>query len=150
MIPGVAVSSIVVANIDTNGDGVISETERRAYAQRVLGDLLLTVDGNRLKPRLTSIAVPSIEAMKEGLGEIQIEFTADLPGHGAHRRLIFENHHQSRISAYLANCLVPRDKNIQIVAQNRNENQSLYQLDYAQTAGPSGMQRDTTVRVHSR
>jgi hypothetical protein len=30
------------------------------------------------------------------------------------------------------NALVPRDKNIQITAQNRNENQSFYQLNYGQ------------------
>ena len=73
--------------------------------------------------------------MKEGLGEIQIEFTADLPRGGPNRRLIFENHHQSRIAAYMVNCLVPRDKNIRIAAQNRNENQSFYQLDYVQAGG---------------
>src|SRR6266404_125904 len=54
LIPGVAVSSSVLASIDTNADGVISPTEQRAYAERVLGDLSLTVDGNRLRPRLAS------------------------------------------------------------------------------------------------
>jgi hypothetical protein len=46
-----------------------------------------------------------------------------------------ENHHQSRISAYLVNCLVPKDKDIQIQVQNRNENQSFYQLEYHQSGG---------------
>ena len=71
--------------------------------------------------------------MKQGLGEIQIEFRADLPAEGSHRKLILENHHQSRISAYLMNCLVPRDPDIQVIEQHRNENQSFYQLDYVQT-----------------
>jgi len=35
------------------------------------------------------------------------------------------------------NCLVPRDPDIQIVAQNRNEQQSFYQLDYVQAGGSS-------------
>ena len=48
------------------------------------------------------------------------------------RRLIFENHHQSRIAAYLVNCLVPHDRDIRFVAQNRNQQQSFYQLDYVQ------------------
>lgn len=135
LIPGVAVSSIVISSIDTNGDGITSDAERQTYAQRVLRDLALSVDGHRLKPRLISVDFPGTEEMKEGLGEIKIEFTADLPAGGSNRKLIFENHHQSRIAAYLMNCLVPRDKNIQITAQNRNENQSFYELNYVQADG---------------
>jgi hypothetical protein len=86
---------------------------------------------------LISVEFPGVEEMKQGLGEIQIEFNADLPRGGRDRRLIFENHHQSRISAYLVNCLAPRDADIRIVAQNRNEQQSFYQLDYAQRGAAS-------------
>jgi hypothetical protein len=35
------------------------------------------------------------------------------------------------------NCLVPQDRDIQVIAQNRNENQSFYQLDYVQAGGGS-------------
>jgi hypothetical protein len=135
LVPGVAVSPIVIWTIDTNGDGTISETEQRTYAERVLGDLSLSLDGHRLKPRLISADFPKTVEMKEGLGEIQIQFTADLPGGGSKRKLVFENHHQSRIAAYMVNSLVPRDKNIQITSQNRNENQSFYQLNYVQAGG---------------
>ncbi|HME11011.1 MAG TPA: hypothetical protein VKG25_28410 [Bryobacteraceae bacterium] len=135
LIPGVAVSSMVISSIDTNGDGILSETEQRTYAERVLGDLSLSIDGHLLKPRLVSANFPRIEEMREGLGEIQMEFTADLPRGGAHRRLVFENHHQSQIAAYLVNCLAVRDESIQIAAQTRNENQSFYQLDYMQADG---------------
>lgn len=130
--PGIAVSSIVLASIDTDGDGVISETEKRAYAERVLADLSLTVDGNRLTPRLVSVDFPDVEEMKEGLGEIRIAFTADLPRSAANRKLVLENHHQSEIAAFLVNCLTPRDPNIRVTAQNRNEQQSFYELDYVQ------------------
>jgi hypothetical protein len=75
---------------------------------------------------------PAIEEMKEGRGEIRIEFEANLPLGGPNRQLIFENHHQSRIAAYQVNCLVPRDPDIRIVAQNRNYSQSYYELDFAQ------------------
>jgi hypothetical protein len=140
MIPGVAVSSIVLSGIDTNADGVISETERRAYAERVLADLSLTVDGKLLTPRLISVDFPKVEEMKEGLGQIRIEFAANLSGGGPNRKLIFENHHRSRIAAYLVNCLVPRDRDIRVIAQNRNERQSFYQLDYVQAEGDSDLQ----------
>ncbi len=137
LIPGVAVASTVLASIDTNGDGVISETEQRTYAERVLRDLSITIDGKSALPTLVSQKFPAIEELKEGLGEIHIEFTVDLPSGGRERRIAFENHHRNEISVYLMNCLVPRDPDIRILAQNRNENQSFYQLDYAQLGDSS-------------
>lgn len=138
--PGVAVFPLVLANIDTDADGVISETEQRAYAERVLGDLSLTIDGDRMQLRLVSLKFAKIEEMKEGRGEIQLEFDADVSSGGPNRRLIFENRHQSGIAAYLVNCLVPRDPGIRITAQNRNYQQSLYQVDYMQDDVRSGPQ----------
>src|SRR4051794_24005412 len=68
--PGVAVFPVVLAAIDTDRDGVISEAEQRAYAAQVLRDLSLTADGDRLTLRLASLTFPTTEEMKEGLGEI--------------------------------------------------------------------------------
>ena len=132
LIPGVAVSSRVIASIDTNSGGLISLSEQHTYAERVLRDLSITVDGKRVSPTLVSQKFPAIQEIKEGVGEIQIDFTVDLPPGGSQRRIVFENHHQNAISAYLVNCLVPSDPNIRILAQNRNETQSFYQLDYAE------------------
>jgi hypothetical protein len=137
LIPGIAVSASVIASIDSNGDGVLSQAEQRTYAERVLADLSLTVDGKRLKPRMVSADFPQVERMRDGLGEIHIEYTADLPAGGLKRRLVLENHDQDRKSVYLVNCLVPTDHDIRIVSQSRNEQQSLYQLDYIQAGGVS-------------
>lgn len=137
--PGVAVYPIVIAAIDTDGNGIISDTEQRAYGERVLHDLRLAIDGHRLIPRLVSMEFPAIEDMKEGRGEIRIEFSADLPRNGPNRKLTLENHHQSQIAAYQVNCLVSRDPDIRIVAQNRNYTQSLYELDYVQAGVRSGL-----------
>lgn len=139
LIPGVAVSSVVIASIDSNGDGIISEAEQWAYAARVIGDSSLSFDGHRLKPKLVSVEFPQVEQMREGLGEIQIELTADLPHGGPNRSVMIENHHQNRISAYLVNSLIPPDQDIQIVAQKRNEQQSFYELDYVQASVPSNL-----------
>ena len=130
--PGVAVFPMVLAKIDTDTDGVISDAERQAYAERILRDLSLTVDGDRLRLRLVSSEFARTEEMKEGRGDIRLKLNADLPRSGPNRRLIFENHHLSPIAAYLVNCLVPRDPGIQVTAQKRNYEQSFYQLDYAQ------------------
>ena len=131
--PGVAVFPVVRASIDTDADGFISDTEQRVYAERVLHDLSLTIDGNRLQLKLVSAKFAKVEEMKEGLGEIQLEVRADLPPGGPNRRLVFKNHHLSGIAAYLVNSLVPRDLEIRLTKQDRNEDQSVYQLDFVQT-----------------
>lgn len=130
--PGVIVFPFLISSIDINVDGVISETEQRSYAGRVLRDLSLTIDGQRLTPQLRSMRFPTVDEMKEGRGEIQIDFNADLPPGGRNRELILENHHQSRIAAYQVNCLVPSDPDIRITAQTRNYTQSFYRLEYEQ------------------
>jgi hypothetical protein len=137
LIPGVAVFPAVFASIDINGDGVISEAEQLSYAGRVLREVLLAIDGKRLEPTLVSVRFPELGQLKEGLGEIQIEFIAELPQGAAERTIVLENHHQNAISAYLVNCLVPLDPDIRVLRQNRNESQSFYQLKYLQTGDSS-------------
>ena len=103
LIPGVAVSSRVITSIDTDADGTFSEAEQQAYAQLVLRDLSITVDGKSVSPALVSQTFPSLDELKQGLGEIHIDFTVALPPGGPQRTILLENHHQNAISAYLVN-----------------------------------------------
>jgi hypothetical protein len=130
--PGVAVSPRLIASIDTDSNGAISEVEQRAYARSVLRDLSLTVDGYHLTLQLLSIRFPALDEMQDGRGEIKLEFQADLPHGGRNRKLILENRHQSGIAAYQVNCTVPRDPDIYIATQTRNYSQSSYELEYVQ------------------
>ena len=88
--PGVAAFPVVLASIDTDADGRISDAEQQVYAERVLRDLSLTVDGDGLPVRLVSAKFATTEEMKEGRGEIQLEFWADLRPGSFTRRLIFQ------------------------------------------------------------
>jgi HupE / UreJ protein len=139
LVPGVAVASATISCIDTNHDGMFSAAEQQAYAQSVLRDLVLSADGNPLKLNLVSAEFPPLQEIEQGTGEIHINFSADLPFRATTRHLVFKNHHQPATSVYLVNTLVPADKNIQITAQSRNENQSTYQLDFAQAETNSEM-----------
>jgi hypothetical protein len=130
--PGVAIFPTLIPEIDTNGDGAISDAEQKGYAWRVLADLSLSIDGQRLAPRLVSTEFPTLAEMKEGRGEVHLQFYADLPRGGPGRKLVFENRHQNKISVYLVNVLVSRDPEITIVSQNRNYTQSRYELDFQQ------------------
>jgi hypothetical protein len=138
LIPGIAVSSAVIASIDANGDGVLSPQERWDYAQRVLNELVMSIDGKKLDAKLKSVDFPQIQEMRDGLGEIHIEYTAELPAGGPDRKLILENNNQRQRAVYLVNALAPSDPGISIVAQKRNPVQSTYELDYTQASGPPG------------
>ena len=133
LIPGTLVAQSVIAGIDSDGDGVFSDGEERAYAQRVLDDLTITIDGKSLQPKLISFTFPQPAQMRDGLGEIHIDYRMDLAYGGQDRSFIVANHHLSGTSVYLMNVLVPEDPGIRILAQKRNEQQSLYEVDYRQT-----------------
>lgn len=68
------------------------------------------------------------------MGEIQFTFDTDVPGNLVHRTMVLENHHRSAIWAYLVNSLVPDDRDIHIVSQNRNYLQSKYEMSYEQAS----------------
>ena len=129
--PGVKVARSVIAAIDTDGDGVLSDSEQRTYEACVRRDLRLTIDGGAVPLRLKSAVFPAVAAMKGGTGEITLRFEASSLSLGASHRLTFENHHQGKIGVYLVNCLFPSDPDIRVIAQQRNYRQSFYQLDYA-------------------
>ncbi|MEO5923790.1 MAG: hypothetical protein ABIR70_08200 [Bryobacteraceae bacterium] len=130
--PGVAILPFLLRTLDPDADGVISESEQRAYAAQVLADLSLKIDNQHLTPQLTLIRFPTLEYMKEGHGEIHLDFSADLPAGGRDRKVTLQNHHLNQISVYQVNSLVPQDAAIEIAAQVRNESQSSYEVDYVQ------------------
>ena len=130
--PGVAIFPALLASIDTDGDGAISDKEQRAYAQQVLNDVSVQIDGEHLTPRLLALKFSTVDEMRDGRGEIQLEFSADLPAGGRERTVVLENHHLSGIAAYQVNVLVPRDPDLRITGQDRNYVQSIYQMTYQQ------------------
>jgi hypothetical protein len=148
LIPGVLVSSSLIASIDSDGNGVFSASEERAYVQRVLGDLSITIDGNIVQPALVSSSFPQAAQLRDGLGEIHIEYTINLPPGGHNRSLILTNHHLNRTSVYLTNVLVPQNHGLQILAQKRNQQQSRYELDYRQLAA-GDVQPYTPLAIHT-
>jgi hypothetical protein len=143
LIPGEAGLSIVLANIDSDANGVMSAAEQRAYAERVVRDLSLEIDDDRVVLWLASWTFPAIEEMKEGRGAIRLELDGDVLTSGHDRTLVFRNRHLPQIAAYLVNGLVPSDPDIRVVAQKRDYSQSSYQLDYVQSGvGGNGTSPD--------
>jgi hypothetical protein len=129
--PGVAVAEQVIAEIDRDRDGAISQNEAAAYAKLLKRDLTLRMDGRNLELKLTaSEFVPPAE-LRTGSGTIQMEFSA-ISGPLAARphRLTLENRHLTTISVYLINASQPRFATVQITRQKRNRNQSAGEIEF--------------------
>ncbi len=132
--PGVAVFPQVIAEIDTDRNGVISDAEQQAYARRVCADVSLLVGDVPVQLRAISSTFPTVPEMKDGLGDIVLQLHAPISNANGSRTLQFENRHQSAISAYLVTCLVPTDPGVQVLSQTRSLDQSIYKLEFTQSA----------------
>ncbi|TBU77962.1 hypothetical protein DNK06_14180 [Pseudomonas daroniae] len=128
--PGVEVAGAILADIDTDGDGVLSEVEQRAYAEQVAGELALDIDGHPLSLRLVSSAYAPVEAIRWGLGDIAFALRAELSSSDGDYRLTLEQRHPSARVVYLVNALMPSDPAVHIRGQQRSSDQSSYRLDF--------------------
>ena len=129
--PGVAVAGVVLADIDRDRDGSISSGEAQAYVARVLSDLTLAIDGGPLALSARASTFPAMQALRTGVGTIQLRLAAELPTlqPGTHR-LALRNAHLPRVSAYLANVLVPASERVDVTNQRRDYNQRALDIDY--------------------
>ena len=129
--PGVAVAEQVLAQIDRDRDGVISQNEAASYAKLLKRELTLRVDGRKLELQLTaSEFVPPAE-LRTGSGTIQMEFSAiSGPLAAGPHRLTLENRHLTPVSVYLINAAQPRFATVQITRQKRNNNQSAGEIEF--------------------
>ncbi|HVZ20559.1 MAG TPA: hypothetical protein VG871_05830 [Vicinamibacterales bacterium] len=133
--PGVAVADGIVRGIDADGDDYISEAEADDYAAGVLRALTLSVDGRSLPLRLERRAVPSVDAMRQGVGVIRLEASAAVPAGAGRRELAFANGFLPATSVYLVNALVPSDPRVTLVSQQRDPLQRTYSLEYEIAGG---------------
>lgn len=129
--PGVAVADRVLAVLDKDRDGRISDDERAVYSQNVMKDLRVGLDEKILALRVVDASFPALHEIKEGLGVIRIKATAPVEQltTGQHT-LSFTNAHLPAISVYLVNALVPKDRAIKIGKQTRDELQKDYRLEF--------------------
>jgi hypothetical protein len=129
--PGVAVAEQVIAEIDRDRDGAISEDEAAAYADSLKRDLTLRMDGRNLELKLTASEFVPPEDLRTGAGVIQVEFSAiSGPLAAGPHRLTLENQHLTSMSVYLINAAQPSSATVQITRQKRNANQSAGEIEF--------------------
>ena len=111
--PGIALAEAIIADIDRNRDGALSQDEQRDYADSVVRVLALEVDGTPVRAQLDVTSFPDLAAMRLGEGTIRLQSTATFPrlSTGRHQ-LLFRNGHDPDRSVYLANALVPASNTV--------------------------------------
>jgi len=127
--PGIDVAPFVFSLINKDHDGQISESEGRAYANQVLNELVLEMDGHREKLALVNYEFPNFEQMRTGEGPIRIEALAKWRGVTGDHSLFYQNNHQSRFGVYLVNALRP-ESDIEITKQDRDSRQREMRLSF--------------------
>jgi hypothetical protein len=145
--PGVGVAPAILAQLDADHDGRISDTEGAAYAEQVRQALRLGADGTSHRLELTGTTFPAVAELREGVGIIRLNLRAVLgnTAPGLHQ-LTFENRHLTNLSVYLVNALMPESRAIEITQQTRDYLQNSLRLDYKVSADGPIAQANTPIR----
>lgn len=129
--PGILLVPAILSSIDGDADGVLSPSEIRAYAERVLRNLSLQEDGRNYQLQLRTVSVDPVADLHEGLGSIHIAYVANLAGlEGGGHRLTFRNGFEDPIGIYLANAMRPASDLVTIQKQWRDPRQQQVSIDY--------------------
>ena len=128
---GVQIAAPIIQAIDRDQDGLISPAEAAAYGASVLSGAVVELDGERVALALARIEVPPVGAMWDGVGTIRLAAV------GAHRArlgpravLSFQNEHAPDASVYSVNALVPADRALSVVRQERDVRQRSVKVFY--------------------
>ena len=130
--PGEDVAEQVLALIDRDRDGAVSTEEASAYAELFKRDLTVRLDGRDVELKLAASNLPQPAELRTGWGIVQMEFsTASLRLAPGVHTLRLENRHLPTLSAYLCNAGAPESDRVRINRQDRNENQSAGEIEFA-------------------
>ncbi len=128
---GIDLADDIIACINGDRDGVLSDREKAAYVSTVMSSLEMRLDGNPIRLPSPSIEFPDAPSLRSGDGTIQLTSTIALPElrDGTHA-VSFRNGHAKESSVYLANALSPADHRIAIDQQTRDADQQSLTIDF--------------------
>ncbi|MGC4106735.1 MAG: hypothetical protein QM753_10355 [Thermomicrobiales bacterium] len=153
--PGVLLAPDVLSQIDTNGDGILSDAESRAYVQTIVDALQLSVDGTPLTLSITKIEMPSYLNIQAGYGLIRISTNADLPAStttdGATASLSYVNGFTPTGAMYQVNTFTSTTSNtpIDLGTQHRSDDQASLDVQFAIGGTVASSGTDTTTATSS-
>ena len=101
--PGSEVAGRVLPALDPDGDRAVSEDEAQAFAQDVLDQSTLTLDGVMAEWELVDVTVPPLGELATGNAILKIMATAARPEAPGDRVLAYENRYEPAKSLWIAN-----------------------------------------------
>lgn len=133
---GVLIGDAILADIDVDDDGIISDSEQIEYAEMVASELYLEADGQALTITLSDVEYPTITNLKGGEDAIRLHLTAPLPSiNVGDYQMVYENNFapESYDNVYLVNAFVQADvaDYIDITDQERDWYQQSMVLSYS-------------------
>lgn len=130
--PGAAMADDLLGLIDLDGDAMISPLEQRYFTSYLRDSWRFKLDGEMLPMRPVSARFPDAGQMRAGNGTIFLAFEAPIPGDDLPHRLLLEQHNAPQIKGriYRVDTLASHDLRVQLLDQQRNQDQSQYMLDF--------------------
>lgn len=117
--PGVLVAPQILPALDTNGDQQISDAEGREYADSVLANVVLKVDGQPAALAVTRIDMPPYLTIQAGYGTIRVLTQGTLAdGMSGTHQISYANDYAPKGSAYQVNTFVEDGAAITLGKQN--------------------------------
>jgi hypothetical protein len=101
--PGIEVSGALLQALDADADGTITKAEAQGYAQRVLAQSTLALDGVTVSWTLGDVNVPPYKNLQVGSDTIRIYATSERPDSPGAHVLGYRNDHQPAASRRMAN-----------------------------------------------
>ena len=133
--PGADVARAILDILDRNGDRSVSEAETRAYAQIVLEQSTLTLDGRHATWTLVNVSTPPYRNLEMGSSMIRIYAVAERADRPGGRALTYENRYQPAKSQWIANVFLQPGAGwrYQITAQQRSDDGRQLAVSYVAT-----------------
>jgi hypothetical protein len=127
--PGTLIALPLLTSIGGDRRHTISSEDLIRYAQQVLSDLRLSIDGRTYHLTAARVVASMWDELADGTGSIRLEAVTDGARITGGRHLIaYENSHAPVPSAYLVNALKPAP-DVRITAQRRDRLQHRLELD---------------------
>jgi len=118
--PGVDIAPLIFALINTDHDGRISPSEAERYANQVVREIAIEIDGRRSQLGVLRYEFPSFQEMSAGEGTIRIYARAIWRGSAGAHYLVYQNNYKTDLGVYLVNVLRPGTPAIEITEQRRD------------------------------
>jgi hypothetical protein len=124
LVPGMDIARNIKNLLDTDDDGIFSDSESAHWSTLFMARQSVTVDGQSLPLTLESVRASPLSEMTNGHASIVVHFTAKLGemAPGLHT-IVCANRYDPMPSDYQTNGLVPKAPGVRINSHHRDQRQ---------------------------